>query len=450
MNPLNIVYLHSHDAGRYIQPYGYAIQTPQLQKFAEQGMLFRQAFCENPTCSPSRACLMTGQSAHVNGMLGLAHRGFRLNHYEDTLVNYLRGHGWHTALSGVQHIAHEPFSTVEEIGYHEVLDEALDDSGTVRRYAPDSSGVADAATDFLAREHDKPFFLDVGFFPPHRIDDGDFPSSLPVPNPAYVRPPAHLPDTPETREDFARYMASVSTFDALAGQVLDAIDRNGLSGNTLVIVTTDHGIAFPGMKCRLTDHGLGVLLILRGPGAGGFEQGKVTDAMVSHLDIFPTVCESLGLPLPERLEGESLAALANDPEAELRDCLFAEVNVHAAPEPMRAVRTPRWKYIRHYQSLEHRVLPNCDDSPSKTRLCESGWAAVPSVREELYDLVLDPIEGNNLAALPQHADTLAEMAGRLDDWMAATSDPLLDGALELDGKILTPVDAYSPKDINKA
>lgn len=79
MNKPNILYIHSHDTGRRIQPYGHAIATPSLQQLAEEGVLFRQNFCVNPTCSPSRAALLTGNYPHENGMTGLAHRGWSLN-----------------------------------------------------------------------------------------------------------------------------------------------------------------------------------------------------------------------------------------------------------------------------------------------------------------------------------------------------------------------------------
>ena len=90
----NILYLHSHDTGRYIQPYGYAVPTPNLQRLAEEGVLFRQAFCASPTCSPSRAALLTGMFPHVNGMLGLAHFGFTLNDYSQHIVHTLRRAGY--------------------------------------------------------------------------------------------------------------------------------------------------------------------------------------------------------------------------------------------------------------------------------------------------------------------------------------------------------------------
>ena len=81
MNRPNVLYIHSHDTGRYVQPYGHAIPTPAMQRLAEQGVLFRQAFSAAPTCSPSRAGLLTGQCAHSAGMIGLAHRGFSLHDY---------------------------------------------------------------------------------------------------------------------------------------------------------------------------------------------------------------------------------------------------------------------------------------------------------------------------------------------------------------------------------
>ena len=113
----NILYIHSHDTGRYVQPYGYAIPTPRIQRLAEEGMLFRKAFCAAPTCSGSRASLLTGQHAHSNGMLGLAHRGFSLRNYRHHIVHTLRKVGYYSVLIGEQHISKEP----DIIGYDKVF-----------------------------------------------------------------------------------------------------------------------------------------------------------------------------------------------------------------------------------------------------------------------------------------------------------------------------------------
>ncbi len=268
----------------------------------------------------------------------------------------------------------------------------------------------------------------------------------PLGDPRYVRPPAPIPDTPETRKDFADYCVSAQRLDDLMGTVFDALERTGLEQNTLVICTTDHGVAYPFMKCNVTDHGTGVMLILRGP--GGFSEGKCIDGLVSQVDIFPTICELADIQPPEWLQGMSLIPLINGTADSLRDDVFAEVNYHAAYEPKRSVRTKRWRYIRRYEVLDHPVMPNCDDSVTRDLLVEHGWRTRPQERERLYDLVFDPNEACNLAADPAHTDILADMRKRLDRWMKETDDPLLtDGVVPAwPRSTVNAVDQFSPTD----
>jgi len=225
--------------------------------------------------------------------------------------------------------------------------------------------------------------------------------------------------------------------------VLAALDEQGYGDNTLVIVTTDHGIAFPGMKCNLTDLGLGVMLMMRGP--GGFTGGRVCDAMVSHLDVYPTLCELAGVDKPAWLQGRSLLPLVRGEVEALHEELFGEVTFHAAYEPKRSVRTARYKYIRRFGDRERPVLPNCDDSPSKTYLMARGWADRAIPRESLFDLAWDPLEQNNLAGLPAMQSVLLDLRGRLDDWMARTDDPLLRGPVPApSGAKVNRLDGISP------
>ncbi len=408
----NILYLHSHDTGRYIQPYGHAIPTPNLQRLAEQGVLFRQTFCVGPTCSPSRAGLLTGQWAHSCGQFGLAHRGFELEHPERHLAWTLRRAGYSTALIGVQHVVRDPART----GYEEIHTEQ-------RRAAQ----AAPLAVEFLRRRHERPFFLDVGFTETHRVFHEADPSASPAEDPRYCLPPPPLPDTPQTRADVASFKASARVLDTAVGQILDALEETGLAGSTLVISTTDHGIAFPGMKCNLTDHGIGVLLIMRGP--GGFEGGKVIDAMVSQIDLFPTICDLAGLPHPEWLQGRSLRPLVRGEAGELHDAIFAEINYHVPYEPQRAVRTARWKYIRRFDDYGKVMPSNCDDGPSKDVWMAHGWAERQTPREELFDLIFDPQERCNLAGDAAYGGVLAELRDRLERWMRETDDPLLRGPI---------------------
>src|SRR5579871_901013 len=157
----NIVYIHSHDSGRYLSPYGYDVPTPHLQRLADEGTLFRRAFSVAPTCSPSRSGLLTGQYPHNNGMLGLAHRGFSLNDYRQHIVHTLKAAGYTSVLAGMQHVAKDQ----NVIGYDVILPR------TISRATHNGTGaavVAPAAAKFLSERSQTPFFLDVGFFETHR------------------------------------------------------------------------------------------------------------------------------------------------------------------------------------------------------------------------------------------------------------------------------------------
>lgn len=423
---VNILYLHSHDTGRNIEPYGYSVATPNLMRFAAESVVFRKAFCAAPTCSPSRSALVTGSCPHSNGMIGLAHRGFRMADYSRHVVTTLKNSGFHTALSGIQHVA----ESYETIGY----DEYLGGRG------PEIPSTEAGAESFLRSRPKTPFFLSVGFFETHRR----FPDLQSEAEADMVRPPAPLPDSPQTRTDTARYARSAAILDEKMGRVLHALDESGLAEETLVIITTDHGVAFPGMKCNLNDNGTGVMLMMRGPDA--FAGHRTIDAMVSQMDLFPTFCELLGIDPPSWLEGRSLMPLLRDDTERLHEALFAEVNYHGAYEPMRSVRTDRFRYVRRYDGRNRPVLPNCDDGESKSYLLENGWGARPPAGEALYDLVLDPYETNNIIADPRRREVIEDLKSRLQLWMEETRDPLLLGWVSApSGAVVNDPDAPSPK-----
>ncbi|MCY3778776.1 MAG: sulfatase [Chloroflexi bacterium] len=423
----NILYIHSHDTGRYLQPYGHAIPTPNLHRLAEGGVLFRRAYCAAPTCSPSRAALLTGQAAHSAGMLGLANRGFVLGDFRQHIIHTLKGAGYKAALAGIQHLTSPQFHRgAEAVGYDHILTTERDQAHT-------------AAVDFIRSAPAEPFWLTVGFFETHR----EFPLEHDV-NPAYVQPPALFPDTPGIRQDMANYIAMAQILDDKIGQVLQALDETGQRENTLVIYTTDHGLAFPDMKCNLTDHGIGVALIMQG--ADPFAGGRTVDAMISQIDIFPTVCDLLDIEPPDWLQGHSMLPLLRGEADAIRDEVFAEVNYHAAYEPKRAVRSERYKYIRRYDQREAPVLSNIDDGFSKSELVSAGFGDIAPAPEQLYDTLLDPIERDNLTDDPEYADILADMRERLDRWMRETDDPLLRGHVPAQpGTFANDPDGTSPR-----
>jgi arylsulfatase A-like enzyme len=421
---MNILYLHTHDSGRFLQPYGHNIPTPNLMNLARQGVIFRQAFSAAPTCSASRAGLLTGMNPHSAGMIGLAHRGFALNDPQQHLANFLAERGYETVLCGEQHeIAR---GGEHELGYQQVLrGEFPPDLQTSHQAAQDFAN-AQAAMAYLRQPKTQPFFLSLGLNATHF----DLPDPTPDINPAYVQPPPTLPDNAITRRDMAGFITMARQADRCFGAVLQALDDTGLGDDTLVIYTTDHGIAFPKMKCTLYDTGIGVALILRFP--QGKYAGQAVDALVSHLDIFPTLCELTRLTPPAWLEGHSLLPLLAGQVPSIRNEIFADVTYHAAYEPMRCIRTERYKYIRYFGEFDRLVRPNMDWCASKDFLLEQGLLDQPHTPSEmLFDLYADPAERVNLIANPAYAVIRTDLTTRLQRWMEATDDPLLQGVVPL-------------------
>ncbi len=412
----NVIYMHTHDLGRYIQPYGHAVPTPNLLQLAGEGTLFRHAYSAAPTCSPSRAAMLTGMSAHGCGMTGLVNRGFGLSQTgrQRHLAGFLGSHGYETVLCGVQHEC--PAGEVTGLGYQKTL--AADRSAG----EPRDIGLARAAADYIRSAPAQPFYLAFGMSSTHR----EFPRLDPGIDPDHVLPPLPLYDNAQNREDMARFILGAGVVDRCAGLVLEALRDTGLHRNTVVVFTTDHGIAFPHMKCNLYDTGIGVALILRYPGNPC--AGRATDALVSQLDLYPTLCALNGIDPPEWLEGTSLLPLLRGEREQVRAEAFAEVSYHAAYEPMRCVRTERYKLIRRYGGVERTVPANIDDGPAKSFLVAHGLLDEVRPAEMLFDLYLDPVERVNRTDDPGYAAVREDLTGRLQNWMEETGDPLLFGA----------------------
>jgi arylsulfatase A-like enzyme len=372
--------------------------------------------------------MLTGQNPHTAGMIGLAHRGFSLKNPRQHLASYLAEAGYETVLCGVQHeiaAGHE-----KELGYSQILeytnplffDSPLSPQQMLDQRAAQDYANACAAADYLHQPRTRPFFLSLGLNATH--------FELPPPasdiNPNYVQPPPTLPDNAITRRDMAGYHTLARQADLCLDIVLESLRQSAYADSTLVLFTTDHGLAFPWMKCTLYDSGIGVAMILRFP--NGEHRGQVVDALVSHLDVYPTLCAIAGLPAPDWLEGHSLIPLLEGRTEMVRKEIFAEVTYHAAYEPMRCIRTERYKYIRYFDDFPDTVKPNIDWSASKDFLIEQGLRQRPhDPSEMLFDLVYDPAERLNLAANPQYAAIRSDLAGRLQLWMEATADPLLQG-----------------------
>lgn len=422
-NKPNVIYLHTHDAGRFIEPYGYQFKTPNLMKLAKSGVVFRKAYCVAPSCSPSRSGLLTGQYPHCNGMFGLASRnsGWKLKDYSHHICHTMKANGYETVLSGVQHLAKMPISDRDWLGYDIHLNplpkEVHDDF--------DYRNIHTAAAEYIKQKHNKPFFLSIGFLDPHRsgklfikhkeaeTSDLDW---------RYERPLPIYEDNDISRRESANFREGVDHIDEQMGVVLDAIKDAGIEDNTIIICTTDHGVGFPKMKCTLTDWGTGVFLIIKGP---DFKKGFVSDALVSQIDIFPTLCDVLGFDMPSWLQGQSIFPILKGEADDVNEYIFTEQNFHGKWKPLRAVRDRRFKLIRNFKIGASEELFTTDGGPIYEDMMKKGLDERMVPEYQLYDMFFDPNEVNNLAYDDKYKDVFCKLNQVLTNWMQDTNDPIL-------------------------
>jgi arylsulfatase A-like enzyme len=286
-------------------------------------------------------------------------------------------------------------------------------------YSLHAADVVPRAVEFLRRSHDRPFLLAMGFSEIHR--DYRQPGVVPL-DPARVKVPSFLPDTPAVRQDLSEFFGMIQTADRSLEALLDTLDATGLSRDTLLLFTTDHGAAFPRAKSTLYDPGMGVTLLARWPGviAGG---GRVR-GLTSHVDIAPTLLELAGVGVGPEIQGRSFAGALRAPAAALRDAVFAEKSWHGNEyDPMRAIRTERFKYIRNFVPGYLYQLP-LDIRRSDTAAAVDAARRRPRAMEELYDLATDADEQRNLADSPEHQAVRSALGARLAQWMKDTGDSL--------------------------
>lgn len=416
----NIVEIIWHDLGDWLGCYGRSdVETPFLDAFAAQGALLEAHFCPAPQCSPSRASLKTGLYPQSHGMLGLAHRGWRIRETIPDAPQLLAAAGYHTALVGFQHERIEP----NELTYQQSQTTFANSLGMAEELTAEE--VAELAEGFFAARQgaDAPFFLSCGFFDVHRVYGTEY-------NPAVAEMldvPLFLPDTPMIRKDMATFYGRIKRADAAVGRILHALEAAGLAENTLVYFTTDHGPEFPRSKMTMYDPGLKIAFLCRWPGV--IPAGRRLVRLSSHVDVLPTLLEAAGVEAPVTCEGRSFLRRLKGERGETRDAVFAQLTWHGGEyDPMRCIRTERFKYIRNFQP----GWPVQIGGPVVQRYGEAFIVehfAHPRPDEELYDLLEDPWEMHNLAGQDRFAEDQAELAERLQTWMLTVNDPILRGPI---------------------
>jgi arylsulfatase A-like enzyme len=404
------------------------VSTPAFDRIAREGALFTRAFTAAPSCTPSRAALLTGQAPHrlAEGGNLWSHLPERFAVYPDLLerAGYAVGHtgkGWGPG--------------------------NFEKGGRARNPAGPRFESFDA---FLAkRQKGQPFVFWFGSTDPHRPYDAGSGAAAGL-RAATVKVPPFLPDTPDVRHDLLDYYAEVQRFDGQLARLLDSLEKLGELDSTLVVVTSDNGLPFPRAKANLYDAGTHMPLAMRWPAR--VKAGTRIDALVSLPDLAPTFLEAAGVSVPADMTGRTLwPLLAGGPApSQARDAVFIERERHANVRrgdlsyPGRAIRTGDHLYIRNYRSdrwpagdpeLYFAVGPfgDIDGGPSKQLLLDRradsairrffDLATALRPAEELFDLRKDPSQLANVAADPAYAAVRASLKAQLEAWQRATGDP---------------------------
>lgn len=405
----NLLIVHWHDLGRHLGAYGHSdVSSPRLDQLAAEGILFTRAHATAPLCSPSRGSLFTGRYPQSNGLMGLAHHGWEYRSGVRTLPHILSRAGWHTALFGMQHETSYP----SRLGFDE-----FDVSNSYCEY------VVEQATRWLADAPSEPFLLTTGFFETHR----PYPRDRYEPAEAEtVTVPDYLPDTDEVRADLAEFYGSIAVADAKVGELLDALAAAGLDDSTWVVFVTDHGPALPRAKSTLYDAGTGIALIVRPPRGSGVAPRRY-DELFSGVDLLPTLLDLLGVEIPAEVDGLSHASNltgATEDVPEIRTAVYTTKTYHDSFDPIRAIRTKEYSYIENYAARPLLDLPwDIADSPPGRIVAAD--ALEPRPARELYDLIDDPAEANNLLGpgATDKAEAVAnDLALLLNDWREKTND----------------------------
>ena len=425
----NILMIHCHDLGQYLGCYGVkTVQTSNLDAFASSGVRFTQSFSTAPTCSPSRASLFTGRYPHNNGVMGLCHANFAwdLHGTERHLAQILKEAGYRTAAAGV---VHETRSGAARCGYQE-----YDRPST-------AATAADNAIRRLTSFRDEsihPFFLFVGFEEPHRLphpnaetpgDNWFITPNFPLDDSLGVQVPGYLRDTPGTRRELAELQGAVRYADTHFGRLMTAVRILGLEPNTLVIFTTDHGVALPRAKCSLYDPGIQVALLLRLPSRRGWHGGGLHSSLISNIDMLPSILDLLGTPIPETVQGRSFKPLLDGDTRPTRDEIFAEMTYHDYYDPRRCIRTGRYKLILNFTTAPFFMDPSQCWRPRSDTLYPVNHAVAYHNPVELYDLQEDPWELHDISAMPEAAEIKSDLLRRLRVHLEETGDPILQGAI---------------------
>lgn len=391
------------------------VQTPNIDRLAESGIRFTNAYVTTSSCSPSRISLLTSRYPHCTGAAEL--------HTEapETLVFFpelLRNAGYFTGLSGKFHE-----------GRHT---QRAYDTLFVNRQANGPGGEATWTELLNTRDKTKPFFFWLSSYDPHRdwqLEDGER-----IHDPNTLEMPPFLLDDSVSRMDLASYYDEIARFDKYVGKFIEQLKAADLYDNTVIVLMSDNGRAFLGAKGFLTDQGVRTPLIISWP-AGIKAAGEKSDALISSIDIAPLLCQLAGVGVPRSFQGVSFLYLLGNTTAPFRNFVFAEQNWHDFEGYQRMVRNDRFMYILNNRPEKPLRGPlDAVTSPSYNQLQTKAGRSIlhpfaerifsPADPEALYRIDSDPLQYINQIDNADYADELDTLRGVLARWREMTGDTM--------------------------
>lgn len=432
--PLNILLFTADDLHRdSLGCYGSPTEdiTPNLDRFAQEGLRFDNAHVNTAICEPSRKILASGLYGFNSGSMGFMKVREDVPTIHEALgkADYLTG-----VIGKLRH-------STPKVSYEWDYAFGRADMGDGRN--PTIYYERTVAFLKMCKEAGKPFYFMANSEDPHLpwydpeigpIKGAEVPSRLYSPDEFPV--PDHLPDIPGVRKALANYHNSTKRMDDVFGKVMQALDESGMRENTLIVYLSDNGIATPFSKCNTFLASTRTPFLVQWPGV--VKPGSINDSLISTVDFAPTILEAVGLPALPKVDGRSLVSLFKNPKQDSgKAIVFTQVDskVDGAAIPMRCVQNKNFGYIYnmwHRDDYYYRNNNEVDVMKAMEEAAENNPAIKARVLdyryrslEELYDLENDPGCLVNLVESPKHRSILESMRTTMEKRMEATGDPLL-------------------------
>jgi N-sulfoglucosamine sulfohydrolase len=414
----NILLILAEDMSPQLGCYGQPlIQTPNLDRMAQDGARFAHAFTTAPVCSASRSALATGMYQTTIGAHN--HRTVNkkpLNAPVRHICDYLHEAGYYTVLSsaGPNHKGPAGPRGTPKTDYNFVTNNPFD------------------GNDWTQRPAGKPFFAQLTLQESHK--GAGWPlarKTMPRIDQQKLEMPPYWPDHPTPRDEYANYLEAIQLVDKYVGDIFGRLRQEGIEDNTLVIFMGDNGSCTFRGKQFLYEGGVRVPLIVRWPGR--IKRGTVREDLISGIDVSAAILAAAGVSVPGHIQGRDFL----NPSTPHREHIFAARDrCDIATERMRCVRDSRYKYIRNFlpgipymqpNPYKEKEYPTWNlvkqlKAQGKLNATQTLFASDSKPVEELYDLESDPHEVSNLAKAPEHAARLRSMRKLVDDWIAETND----------------------------